>query len=232
MIKITLCLLIFLLSQPTISENGKPQYEPATLKASKFSIQNLIKFPKSVLKSKDKANVVVRCDASISRAGKFLMNFCYENSSMHNPYLRAINSAAKRAIINPGRVNDAAKTIWYQYYVLFSHSNGQGSVEVISNSGLQVNTYGLDYTSAQRYKEGRGNFGAGCGINKDITVNAIISSEGVPKKVDVVSDKAGEKCKRYLKENFMDQRFIPASYKGRFIDSFYSEKIFDDYRNQ
>jgi len=79
---------------------------------------------------------------------------------------------------------------------------------------------------------GSGNFGAACGYDTQITVNAVIDEKGIPESVAVLSDDAGEKCKTYLKENFQDQRFIPAFVKGKAVKAYYSEEVFDNYRTQ
>ncbi len=206
-------------------------FEPANLKNTKTSLQSRITFPKKVLKSEIYENIVVRCDALVSRRGKFNLNFCYEKDKKLFPYVTAINIAAKRSTIKPGRVNGTVRNVWFQYYVVFLNSKDKHSVEVVPNSGLEASKYGFDYTSAQRYREGGGIFGIGC-INNDSTVNGIIDEFGIPSEIKVVGEGVGDKCKRNLKEQFFEQRFIPAMVNGVAVKSFYSEEIFDRYREQ
>ena len=207
-------------------------FQPATLKDTKSSLQNRIKFPKTITKTKNDVNIVVRCDAYVMQNGKFSTNFCFENGDALYPYVTSINRAAKKAVINPGRVNGTTRKVYFQYYVLFQKKENETSVKVIPNSGLEVEKYGFDYSSPQRYKLGSGNFGAACGHDEQITVNAVIDEKGVPESVAVLSDKAGEKCKTYLKETFLEQKYIPAMANGKVIKAYYSEEIFDNFRAQ
>jgi len=77
-----------------------------------------------------------------------------------------------------------------------------------------------------------GKFGVGCKSNKDVSVNAIINTDGNAMSVDVIGDNASDKCKKYLIKWFTAQKFIPAVHHGIAINSFYSEKIFSNFRSQ
>lgn len=221
-------LILFLLATPVFSSVASQQsYVPASIKDSRMSLARLIKFPKKQVKSSEDVAVVVRCDAFLKKNGKINSNMCYQDDSTHYPYVAAISRAAKKAVLNPGKVNGASRIVYFQYYVLFVKKDGVTSVEVIGNSGLELEKYGADYTSAQRYQDSAGKFGAGCGYNKKITVNAIISNTGEIGSIGVIGEDLGEKCVRYLEESFHAQRFIPAFYDGKAIPSFYSERIFN-----
>lgn len=205
-------------------------FESANFKQSKSSLQNRIKFPKSIAKLDGDITVVVRCDAFIKRNGKINSNFCYQETGLYYPYVMAINRGVKRAVMNPGKVNGTSRKVYFQYYVVFMKKSGILSVDVLPNSGLEVEKYGFDYTSPQRYKEGRGNFGAGCGYGQKITVNAVIDEKGVPESVFAVGDNVGEKCKELLEKTFLQQKYIPAMNEGKAFKAFYSEQIFDLFR--
>ena len=207
-------------------------FVPASLKDSRSSLQNRINFPKRVLKAKNYGSVVVRCDSVVRRTGKFTHNFCYQEGKKAFPFVSAINRAAKGARINPGKVNGTARNVWFQYFVVFTSSEKGHAVEVIPNSGLEVGKYGYDYSSAQRYREGGGNFGIGCGINTEIVVKAIVDSFGRPSNIEVESEDEGDKCKRNIKQSFSEQEFIPAMVNGVAFKSFYSEEIHRGYREQ
>ncbi len=229
-------LVLFLLSvvTPVYGFNEpKPMYVAASIKKeSSLSLEKIIKFPKEIAKSEKDAAVVVRCDAFITRNGKVSSNMCYEGGDVYYPYVTAINRAAKNAVFNPGKVNGSARIVYFQYYVLFIKKGAVLSIEVIGNSGLEVEKYGVDYSSPQRYRESGGDFGSGCGINKEINVNAIVSEAGMVSDIDVVGDDLGDSCIKYLKKTFKGQKFIPALYKGKPISSFYSERIFNVMRQQ
>ncbi|PCK08804.1 MAG: hypothetical protein COA42_07310 [Alteromonadaceae bacterium] len=222
-----LSFLLFVFSSISVhASNTSDVFEPANLKDSKSSLQNKIKFPRKVLRSDVDTNLVVRCDAQVTRSGKLSLNYCLDKSKKAFPYVVAINNAAKRATIKPGKVNGRARKTWFQYYVVFMKKGDKHSVEVMPNSGLEVNRYGFDYTSAQRYKEGKGNFGVGCGINKHITVNAVIETDGTPSEIKVATEDAGKNCIKYLTKTFMAQKYIPAMVDGVAVRSLYSEQIF------
>ena len=211
-------------------KEGPTTFEPASFKDSKRSLQNRIKFPRSIAKSKQDASYVFRCDALVTRQGRIKQNFCPNGADEGYPYVKMINRAAKASKINPAKVDGTARNAWLQYYVVFMKKGKETSVEVIPNSGLQVDKYGLDYSSPQRYKEGSGTFGAGCGRKNRITVNAVIDEYGVPKEVTALSDNAGPKCLEYLKKTFMEQRYIPAMVNGKAVQAYYSEEIFGHFR--
>lgn len=224
--------LILLISSAVFSSVEKAEYSPASIKNSRMSLERLIKFPKSVARSKKDVAVVVRCDAFVKRNGKLSSNICYEGGDVYYPYVTAINRSAKRAALNPGRVNGTARVVYFQYYVVFMKKDKSTSVEVVGNSGLEVEKYGANYTSPQRYRESSGNFGAGCGFNKKITVNAVVSKLGLVTEVDIIGDGLGKKCVKYLENSFKGQAYIPAHYNGKPIRSFYSERIFNVMREQ
>jgi len=229
--KMFLALFLSVVSMSSYSESDLV-FEPPQLKNTESSLQNRIKYPKSILTSDLDENVVVRCDALLTRTGKFSLNFCYENGKKHYPYVTAINRAAKHATIKPARINGTVRKVWFQYFVTFFKKGRKHSIEVVPNSGLEINKYGYSYTSAQRYANSSGEFGVGCGFDNEISINAVISSEGKALNVDVVGEQAGEKCKKYLIKSFMEQKFIPAFHDDVAVNSFYSEKIFDNYRAQ
>jgi hypothetical protein len=207
-------------------------FEPATLEESPTSLQKTIQFPKAVLDTKVKENVVIRCDALISPTGALAYNFCLQESESQSAYIAEINRAAKISTVTPARINGAVQQVWFQYYVVFMTDAGKHSVEVMPNSGLQVDKYGFDYTSAQRYSGESDNVDAGCDFTKNITVNAVIDDKGIPVDIQVKSDNAGEKCENSLKTAFLAQKFIPAMLKGTAFRSYYSEKIFNNYREE
>ncbi len=229
-----LLLSLLFLSRVCLADKIQPAkpFEPVTLKNSKMALQELIKFPEQLLKAGEDKNVVIRCDAIIERSGKFNSNFCYEEGELHYPYVTAINRAASRAVVNPGRVNGTAREVYFQYYVVFIKKGKNTSVEVFGNSGLQVEKYGLDYSSPQRYKEGPGNFGSTCGLGSKVTVNAVISDLGEIKAVDVVGGDAESRCIQYLKDSFFEQKYIPAFVNGKAVSAYYSERIFNTMRSQ
>lgn len=227
-----LIISLLFLPQVCIADKSDPvkPFEPVTLKNSKMALQELIKYPEQLLKSNEDKNVVIRCDAFIEHSGKFSSNFCYQEGELHYPYVTAINRAARHAVVNPGRVNGTARKVYFQYYVVFIKKGSKTSVEVFGNSGLQVEKYGLDYSSPQRYKEGPGNFGSTCGFGSKVTVNAVISELGEVKAVDVVGGDAESRCVQYLKDSFFEQKYIPAFVNGKAVSAYYSEQIFNTMR--
>jgi hypothetical protein len=238
--KFPLFFILISLSLVGHSETKQPPapFEPVNLKDSSMSIQGLIKFPTKILKSKEDINVAIRCDAFIERTGKFSSNFCYEEGEKFYPFVTAINRAASSAVVKAGRVNGSARKVYFQYYVVFMKKGEKTSVDVIANSGLDVEKYGFDYTSPQRYREGRGNFGTTCGISEKVTVNAVISEEGAVKSINVVNEEGKtiseeeSRCALYLKKTFLQQKYIPAFVNGKPVTAYYSEKVFKTMRYQ
>lgn len=210
----------------------EPTFRPAQLTDRPSSLQNMIKYPKILLRKKIYESVVIRCDAAVSVTGAITHNFCPEGSPTETPYIRAINRAAKAAVLQPAKVNDVTKKVFLQYYIVFKNSDKGHSIDVIPNSGLQMDQFGAEYTSAQRYKNGSGNFGTGCSANPKITIKAIIDKKGLAKTIAVEPEDTNNHCKKYLIKAFKEQRFIPAFYKGQTMDSYYSEAIFNNLREE
>ena len=207
-------------------------FEPAGFKDSGASLQRNLKFPKKIAKSDVDLTVVIRCDAYIKRNGKLSSNMCHEEGKGDYPYVKQINRAAERSRFKPGKVNGASKVTYFQYYVVFTKKKSQTLIEVIGNSGLEVERLGLDYTSPQRYREKGANFGSGCALNQKATVNAFINKLGEVLKVQVTGDSVSERCVASLTKSFLKQKYIPAMVNGEPIDAFYSEKIFRNMRQR
>lgn len=205
-------------------------FEPAGLKDSDASLERKLKFPRGVAGSSVDVSVVIRCDAYIRRNGKLGSNMCYEDGKAHYPYVVQINKAAKKARFIPGKVDGISRNTYFQYYVVFTKRGSQTLVEVIGNSGLEVERLGFNYTSPQRYREKGSNFGIGCSLNQKATVNAFVNKRGEVLKVDVVGDDISERCVESLTKSFLNQKYIPAMVNGHAIDAFYSERIFRSMR--
>lgn len=218
-------LLLIMLIHMVSNAQEITSYEPANLKESGLAFKNMIKFPKVDWEG----TMLIRCDAHISHLGAFLSNYCFDKSSKAYPFVSAINRAAHNGKIKPAKINGKSHAVWFQYYVVFSKKGKKSLVEVVQNSGLQVDTYGTEYTSAQRYKEDSGSFAAGCGtlyVNT-IKVKAIIGKDGKVKGTKVDGKEISETCKNNLIKDFSEQEFIPAFVEGKPVDSFYEEEIFN-----
>ena len=116
--------------------------------------------------------------------------------------------------------------------VVFSKKGRKTLVEVVQNSGLQVATYGTEYTSAQRHKEDSGGFAVGCGTLyvKTIKIKTIIGKNGKAKATQVEGEGLTQTCKDNLVSDFSEQEFVPAFVEGKAIDSFYEEELFNHYK--
>lgn len=225
---LSLLFTILLLSANALADTMS--FEPAGLKDSDASLDRVIKFPKGIANSDVDVSMVIRCDAYIKRNGKLSSNMCYEKGKAHYPYVIQINRAAKRARFRPGKVNGASRTVYFQYFVVFTKKGAQTLVEVFGNSGLEMERLGLDYTSPQRYREKGSTFGRGCSLNQEATVSAFVNKLGQVSRVQVVGDNVSERCVTSLTKSFLNQKYIPAMVDGQAIDAFYSEKIFRNMR--
>ncbi len=208
--------------------DGTEIFEPADFKSSGLPFDKIIKFPKVNWEG----TMVIRCDAHVSQRGELESNFCLDGSETAAPFVSAINRAARNGKIKPAKINGVSRGIWFQYYVVFTKKDKESLIEVVPNSGLQMASYGTNYTSAQRYKEDKGKFAVGCGAGyaKVILVKAIIGVDGKAKAIEVEGDNLSEKCKSNLINDFSQHKFIPAFFDGKAIDSYYSEDIFNRYR--
>lgn len=221
-----LLLAFFILSAANAEE--VKVFEPANLKETGLSFSKNIRFPST----KWEGTMVIRCDAYISNLGEFISNYCFDRSTKAFPFVSAINNAARNGRIKPARVNGTSRAIWFQYYVAFTKNGKKSIIEVVQNSGLQVASYGTDYTSAQRYKEDSGNFAVGCGTayENTIMVKTIIGKDGKAKATEVEGKDISATCKKNLMRDFSEQEFIPAFFEGKAVESFYAEDVFNRFR--
>ena len=230
-IKIPLTIAILLI--PTYSFGSDDNkvtekvFEPASFTQSTSSLQNRIKFPKYIAKSKEDRNVVIRCDVLVDRSGKLSENICFNAQKANRLYGVEIDRAAAGARIKAATISGTSRRVMFQYFVMFQKKGKSTLVEVFPNSGLQVQDYGPNYTSAQRYRENHSNWGAGCGFKTKVTIRAIIDKKGAILNAIAESENAEEKCKEYMLKGFLKGEFIPAFKNGLAVDSFYEEEISD-----
>jgi len=199
------------------------RYEPASFYDSERSFDRTIDFPASIKASGEDGTIVLRCDAEVNRKGKFKKNYCFNAHGDLWLYSKAIERSVKFGRVKPAIINGKARNITFQYFVAFSKSGDKTLVEAFANSGLQLDRYGPDYTSAQRYQRNHDKWRSGCSLADTVTVEAMIDKQGVISQVRALSDTAGEKCKNGLVRAFSKGKFIPAFYNNEPIDSFYSE---------
>lgn len=200
-------------------------FEPANFKAGRLALQNLIKYPRHLAKKKADLNVVIQCETIVKRTGKLKASICYNTDGDNWAFGNQIKLALPKTAFTPARVNGHVRAAHMHFYVLFRKQGQKTSVDVVPNNGLYLDTLGFDYTSAQRYRNNDSSFGTGCGIFVDLTVKLIVDTQGNPRDAIVEGENTNERCTKYIIEDFMGQKFIPAFHAGKAFESYYSERI-------
>lgn len=197
-------------------------YSPAGFGKDGGLFQSRIKFPEWG----DDINLMVHCDASVLKSGKLKDNYCFLKDEKYKPFEKSINRAARNLNISAAMVNGERESIWFQYFVVFYKKGNEEMIMVQPNHALEVNKYGREYSSPQRYKDNVKSFFTKCGRKTNIWVKAIIDEQGRAKNIEVIGGEGHRGCKKDIKNKFSLGYFIPARSKGKFVSARYIESFF------
>ena len=193
-------------------------FTSATFVEGKRSLRSLLKFPKvdgDVL-------VTVTCTSIGAANGRIREPKCSAANDPSQEFAIAVNRRAKSARIIPATVDGREEKVDFQFTVIFSKTGDAESIDVYVNNQKNLDRFGPDYISAQRYspyelpdvcKERRAAF--------LILEVAVVSAEGAVKESDLHVDAVGipNTCEVQLREITKSSRFIPAYYEGSPVES-------------
>ena len=125
-------------------------------------------------------------------------------------------------------MNGNKEEVDFQFTVVFSRNGEEQNIVVHENNGKNVERFGNDYTSAQRYSPHP--FPIRCsGWRRDdlIVEVAIVEKTGRAKGIEVMSATAGidARCKDALQTQLNNARRIPAISNGEFVESVWVNPI-------
>lgn len=193
-------------------------FTPATFVEGKRSLKTLLKFPRI----DGDVSVTVTCTSIGAANGRIREAKCSAANDPSQKFAIAVNRRVKSARINPATVDGRAEKVDFQFTVIFSRTGDTESIDVYVNNQKNVDRFGPDYISAQRYspyelpdacKERRAAF--------LILEIAVVTAEGTVKESDLHVDEVGipHTCEVQLREITKSSRFIPAYYEGEPVES-------------
>ena len=211
---IALVLIALHASGPAFAET----YTPATFEEGKRSLRSKLKFPKV----DGDVSVTVTCTSIGAANGRIREAKCSAANDPTQKFAIAVNRRVKSARIIPATVDGREEKVDFQFAVVFTRTGETESINVYVNNQKNVDRFGPDYISAQRYspyelpdacKERRAAF--------LILEVAVVSAEGVVTESDLQVDEVGipNTCEVQLREITKSSRFIPAHHEGKPVES-------------
>lgn len=193
-------------------------FTPAKFVEGKRSLRTLLKFPRVG----GDVSVTVLCTSIGATSGRVREAKCSAVNDPSQKFAIAVNRRAKSARINPATVNGRDEKVDFQFAVVFTRTGDAESIDVYENNRKNLERFGPDYISAQRYspyelpdqcKERRLAF--------LILEIAVVTTEGTVKESDLHVDSAGipNTCEVALREITKSSRFIPAHNAGSPVES-------------
>lgn len=211
---ISCALVIICASSPAFAET----FTPATFEEGKRSLKNLLKFPRV----DGDVSVTVTCTSIGAANGRIREAKCSAANDPSQKFAISVNRRVKSARIIPATVDGRDEKVDFQFAVVFSRTGDTESINVYVNNQKNLERFGPDYISAQRYspyelpdacKERRAAF--------LILEIAVVSADGVVTESDLRVDEVGipNTCEVQLREITKSSRFIPAFHEGKPVES-------------
>lgn len=98
------------------------------------------------------AEATLRCAARVTDSGKLKDNGCYIEQPSDEAFIPGINKAAKKARMNPARIDGKSREVYVQYRVRLKRTGEDETVVIYNNPGLleNIEAYGEEHIAAQR----------------------------------------------------------------------------------
>ena len=111
-------------------------------------MDTLLEFPEI----KGDISVIMNCVSRIKANGKMDGTGCFLMNNYDEPFMRAINAAAKKARMNPAIVNGKAQEVFLQFRVEFNQEGENQTIDYYLNPGWEENVkaYGFRHVAGQR----------------------------------------------------------------------------------
>ncbi len=222
--KTTFVLTAIVCALPALSQENRAPYTHATFQPGKRSIENLIKFPKTTFSGE----LAVICSSRATAKGRIKNARCSSPQDPDLDFTMAVSRRFNSARVISATVNGKKEEVDFQFTVVFSSNREEQNIVVHENNGKNIEHFGNDYTSAQRYSPNP--FPARCsGWRRDdlIVEVAIVEKTGRAKAIEVMSSTAGvdARCKDALQTQLSNARWIPAISNGEFVESVWVNPI-------
>lgn len=137
-------------TQVLAKSDAVAEYTPADFMDGEKTIHRRITFPEW----EGDVSVSLRCDARVSKFGRIIENYCFSNGNKYALFEKEVHKATKKSLLVPATVDGVKKSVWFQYFVNFSKKGKKKRIAIYPNYGLEMDRYGTNYTSPQRYSRG------------------------------------------------------------------------------
>lgn len=207
---------------------AEPVTRPAALTDGPKSLQSRLRFPAG---QDGDVRLTLRCASEVSGKGSVYLSFCESPGPNLDSYEKVVGDAAGWAVLSPAINGGRPSWVKFQYRVEFLKHGDAASVQVFPNHGLQVGTFGPDYSGPQRILEdedsGTPPLWLACGEKMRLWAVATISEEGRAQGVSIEAGGIGDAtCRERVIAKLLASRFIPAYVDGRAVRALYREAIF------
>lgn len=172
----------------------------------------------------DGDRMFVRCASNLSRRGDFTNAICYDNENQSVLTRKAaaeIVRITRFARIHPAIVDGAATRVWYNFSVLYRQAGSAQIIQVVDNHLYNAETYGIHYTSAQRYDKKRWYCSTGGRFKGVVTATISASAE-----ITDISSPEITHCLKGIFNAIEQSKFIPATVEDKAVPSTYAEIFF------
>jgi len=194
------------------------EFTPAVFVAGKRLLENLIRFPNT----DHDIDIIVACTSHGTKRGRVSEARCSSIDDPDGTFSRAASRRTGDARIEPGSVNGRKVDVDLQFNVVFTRNDKIESIAVYTNNRQNIERYGVEYTSAQRYSP-HVRPAACSGGNDDVAIleMATVGVDGTPRNVGIYSgeNNISPECKQGFLQQLETGHWIPAFHNGVPVES-------------
>ena len=201
-----------------------PRFTHANFVEDERSMANLVEFPNV----DGDIEVIVTCTGIASAKGRLQEAKCSAPNDPDLDFTMAVSRRFNAARLIPATVDGNPEEVDFQFVVHFKKEGDEERVNVYPNNSKNVDRLGLDYVSAQRFSPYVWPNRCGTWRREELILEvAIIDATGKPRDVDLVTAESSLRlnCKTALMNQLENGRWVPAGYKGQFVDSIWVNPI-------
>lgn len=189
-------------------------------------MDSLIAFPEA----KGDISVVLSCFSQIQTSGKMESTACYLKNNYDEPFVMAVNKAAKKARANPAMIDGQPQTVYLQFRVEFIKEGDDERIHFYMNPGYEENVkaYGYEHIAGQRVIGKNEAWNAVCPKRARfaVWVKAYLGEDGradSPSLVHADGIMPTAACQDAIKQTIINSRYTPAYADGEPVPSTFVE---------
>ena len=204
------------------------QTQPADFDYSedKRRIDNLISFPEI----KGNISVIISCFSRIQPSGKMKDTGCYLKNNYDELFVKTVNTAARKARMNPAKVDGKARRVFLQFLVQFIQKDEDKRINFYLNPGYPENikAYGPAHIAGQRVINKTEPWNNACPKRARwaVYVKTYLGADGIadsPSIEHVDGIVPAVTCQNAIKQTIMLSRYTPALADGVAVPSTFIE---------